>query len=600
MIFGCPNCGTDCPVPDEKIRGRILKVRCKHCRHIFYIKDPALSEPVTEATQAPPPPEAEERWFYALKSQSMGPVSVQTMRRLIETAQVISSTLVWQEGMDNWKPLVEVPELVAIMKSIASPRPEAVMSRISEKSQEDIFDFDAQISEDRVELEEEEEERRIIRELEEEEQRKQQEREQKERQAEEARIAAEKEKAEKARKAEEAHSKHLPPEKGRGLHRRSVSIPAYHPADSMESAKPARELAGSKKKEKKQSRQIEAVKTHEVNHEDEVKRRQANEQELEDSFNHFEEQRRIQAERHINIGEFQHEPEKSQAPTERKTGFAAAVEAPKRRMSVMMPAETPPPPPEAETTKKNGNRVKTVLFSLALILVGFGAALALGVFNKPTGNWNEKSQSDENLFLPQGTNAENPQPVKIQQNAINTPQPHNPSEGVAAPEQASAPAEAPVKGEQKHSDDTTGQQTVGSASQGNSQNEIQPSASEKQDDGRLPMAKLDMPSEPDASNLGLPETLSQQEITKVVNRNIERIQFCYDTQLRQNPNLAGKVVVNFTIIGEGRISSVKIMTSQFRGTYLESCVDKTMKTWRFPKFRGEPIEVDYPFIFTSF
>jgi len=642
-------------VPDDKIRGRILKVRCKNCKHIFYIKDPALSEPVTENTQAPPPPEAEEQWFYALKSQSMGPVSIQTMKRLIETAQIISSTLVWKEGMDNWKPLVEVAELVAIMKATASPRPDLVQSRISEKSQEDIFDFDAQISDDRVELGEDEEQR-IIRELEEEEQRTQQERKNKQRQAEEARHAAEEaekaekvrvaaeeaekarreeeearratEEAEKARKAEEAriaaeeadkarreaaaeelHPKHLPAEKGRGLHRRSISIPAYHPTEGSEKGKAKPEVE-TPAKDKKLSRQIEAAPLPEIHHDEETLRRKSNEKELEDSFNHFEEQRRIQAEERINVSDLHRAAEKkaekpvekSAVAHERKTGFVPASEAPRRRMSVMLPAETPPPPREPEPVKKGSSKVKAIGISVVLLLVGFGAAFALGVFNKPAGDWSAKSQGDENLFLPQSGKIAQPTSAGIQQDVVGEAKQEKMQAGTAVGgSNTTAPADngtqKPANGKPANNGGTP---AVGSPAPGDSAADSQAPREEGNDDERLPMAKLDMPSEPDAASLGMPETLSQQQITSVVNRNIDRIQFCYDTQLRQNPNLSGKVVVNFTVIGEGRISSVKIMTPQFRGSYLEGCVDKTMKSWRFPKFRGDPIEVDYPFIFTSF
>lgn len=98
----------------------------------------------------------------------------------------------------------------------------------------------------------------------------------------------------------------------------------------------------------------------------------------------------------------------------------------------------------------------------------------------------------------------------------------------------------------------------------------------------------------------LPTGLQQGQIKFVVNRNIARIRFCYDTQLRRNPNLTGKLIVSFEIKGSGRVSDVEIKSRKFKGTYLDTCVTSAIKTWHFPKFAGDPITVDYPFIFSAF
>lgn len=42
MRFACESCQTRYNLADEKIRGRILKIRCKSCNHVMVVRDPAL------------------------------------------------------------------------------------------------------------------------------------------------------------------------------------------------------------------------------------------------------------------------------------------------------------------------------------------------------------------------------------------------------------------------------------------------------------------------------------------------------------------------------------------------------------------------------
>jgi hypothetical protein len=51
------------------------------------------------------------RWYYARDGQRQGPVSAETLRHLLETATVSSTTLVWRQGMPDWAPLADVADL---------------------------------------------------------------------------------------------------------------------------------------------------------------------------------------------------------------------------------------------------------------------------------------------------------------------------------------------------------------------------------------------------------------------------------------------------------------------------------------------------------
>ncbi|MFO1009300.1 MAG: DUF4339 domain-containing protein [Planctomycetota bacterium] len=71
----------------------------------------------TETTDAepprglPPPLPLERTWHYAVGASSHGPVTLDELRRLIESGTLKSDSLVWRDGMAVWQPVAETPEL---------------------------------------------------------------------------------------------------------------------------------------------------------------------------------------------------------------------------------------------------------------------------------------------------------------------------------------------------------------------------------------------------------------------------------------------------------------------------------------------------------
>ena len=58
MKFRCDQCGTRYSIADEKVRNRILKIRCKICEHVITVRDPASAQ--DQQTPAPLQPVAQQ------------------------------------------------------------------------------------------------------------------------------------------------------------------------------------------------------------------------------------------------------------------------------------------------------------------------------------------------------------------------------------------------------------------------------------------------------------------------------------------------------------------------------------------------------------
>ena len=89
----------------------------------------------------------------------------------------------------------------------------------------------------------------------------------------------------------------------------------------------------------------------------------------------------------------------------------------------------------------------------------------------------------------------------------------------------------------------------------------------------------------------------QSDIMQVVLANKPAIVKCVSEQKKKDPGLSGKLVMRWTIDTSGKTKNVSCQTSEFRSTYMATCISGLIKGWSFPKHKvqGEPI--DFPFTF---
>jgi uncharacterized RDD family membrane protein YckC len=60
-------------------------------------------------------------WFYAQNNRQMGPVALDALSALLQRREIQPQDLVWREGMTDWKPAGEIPELSAAIPTGANP-----------------------------------------------------------------------------------------------------------------------------------------------------------------------------------------------------------------------------------------------------------------------------------------------------------------------------------------------------------------------------------------------------------------------------------------------------------------------------------------------
>jgi len=87
------------------------------------------------------------------------------------------------------------------------------------------------------------------------------------------------------------------------------------------------------------------------------------------------------------------------------------------------------------------------------------------------------------------------------------------------------------------------------------------------------------------------------DIRKSVVRRANAFRACYERRLQANPGLQGKIVVEWTIGLDGKISGFNIKSATLQDSGVTACLERVIRRLRFPKPDGGVCVVQYPFIF---
>lgn len=89
--------------------------------------------------------------------------------------------------------------------------------------------------------------------------------------------------------------------------------------------------------------------------------------------------------------------------------------------------------------------------------------------------------------------------------------------------------------------------------------------------------------------------LDKDLIRRIVRAHIGEVRYCYNEGLEHDPELAGRVVVDFVIGPEGKVTR-SFAHSDMEGD-VPDCIATAVSHWRFPRpADGEDVSVKYPFV----
>jgi predicted Zn finger-like uncharacterized protein len=115
MKIICDSCGTKYSISDDKVRGKVFKIRCKKCSHIVVVRGNESAEATASA------PAVEGGWHIVVDGEQVGPIAESDVRARIERGEVRADTYIWKEGFADWLKLSAVPEFADAVGAESAP-----------------------------------------------------------------------------------------------------------------------------------------------------------------------------------------------------------------------------------------------------------------------------------------------------------------------------------------------------------------------------------------------------------------------------------------------------------------------------------------------
>ena len=94
--------------------------------------------------------------------------------------------------------------------------------------------------------------------------------------------------------------------------------------------------------------------------------------------------------------------------------------------------------------------------------------------------------------------------------------------------------------------------------------------------------------------------LDKDLIRRVVRAHINEVRYCYNQGLARDPNLKGRVAVQFQIGSTGKVPTAIVSETDVKDNNVGSCIASAVRRWQFPKPPGGgTVIVTYPFVLAA-
>lgn len=162
MKFHCDRCKTKYSISDDRVRGKILKIRCKNCSAVITVREGGAaaqkpvgaekpvaakadttaqragqkalagafkksvtenSAPAGQSGSSAPPVSLEAEWYLSIDGEQEGPFSLKEARVWVQEKSADDELHCWSEGYDDWLPTDKVSHFRSLRRAPSSPPP---------------------------------------------------------------------------------------------------------------------------------------------------------------------------------------------------------------------------------------------------------------------------------------------------------------------------------------------------------------------------------------------------------------------------------------------------------------------------------------------
>jgi predicted Zn finger-like uncharacterized protein len=118
MKITCQSCQSKYNVADEKVQGKIVKIRCRKCGATIVVNGTGGAAAETNGTTADAGGGAQ--WHVNINDTDQRTMSMHELVDAYNNGVVTQETFIWTDGMDDWRPLAEVEQVVNALHESAN------------------------------------------------------------------------------------------------------------------------------------------------------------------------------------------------------------------------------------------------------------------------------------------------------------------------------------------------------------------------------------------------------------------------------------------------------------------------------------------------
>ncbi len=139
MKIVCDACQAKYSISDDKVQGKVFKIRCKKCSNIIVVRGGGGG-----AAEAAPEPKQDKEtrvydygyeggdaapagddavWHVVINQDQVGPMTAAEIQQRFRANEIDAETYIWREGFSDWLPISQVDTFAAFVAGGALPAP---------------------------------------------------------------------------------------------------------------------------------------------------------------------------------------------------------------------------------------------------------------------------------------------------------------------------------------------------------------------------------------------------------------------------------------------------------------------------------------------
>jgi predicted Zn finger-like uncharacterized protein len=124
MKIVCGSCQAKYSIADEKVAGKVFKIRCKRCSEVIVVRGDQEASGAS-AAQAGDEAAPDAIWHVVINGEQAGPYAPSQLAEMLNAGKLDWEAYVWTEGFENWLPMRDVPDLVTAISGPPESEPQA-------------------------------------------------------------------------------------------------------------------------------------------------------------------------------------------------------------------------------------------------------------------------------------------------------------------------------------------------------------------------------------------------------------------------------------------------------------------------------------------